>query len=221
MKLISFRKIGTVLAITVFGFISFTAGVDLTQNANSAGSSSALPVNKGGTGQNNLANVMGVGSANKLATARTLSGVAFDGTRDINLPYKSQAVWGGGSPMYLKFTGFSEWYTSTFYFDIIVSSNRAAHAIFTTYRKEPPTVKQLYIGTNVADTSFMYYLHDNTTYYFRVNSIGGEVLQYYLASQWSTAGTKVSNAEEIEMLSNAPWMKFDIIRQTNETPLNP
>jgi hypothetical protein len=50
MKSINFRKIGTVLAIAVFGFISFTAGVDLTQNANSTASSSALPISKGGTG---------------------------------------------------------------------------------------------------------------------------------------------------------------------------
>ncbi|MDR2799017.1 MAG: hypothetical protein LBB07_00110 [Bifidobacteriaceae bacterium] len=55
MKLINFRKIGTVLAIAAFGFISFTAGVDLTQSANSAGSSSALPVSKGGTGATTFA----------------------------------------------------------------------------------------------------------------------------------------------------------------------
>jgi hypothetical protein len=53
MKLINFRKIGTVLAVMIFGFISFTAGVDLTNKANSATSASVLPVNKGGTGANN------------------------------------------------------------------------------------------------------------------------------------------------------------------------
>jgi hypothetical protein len=73
MKLINFRKIGTVLAVAVFGFISFTAGVDLTQNANSAGSSSALPVLKGGTGANNA------------ASARTNLDVYSKGTVDTNI----------------------------------------------------------------------------------------------------------------------------------------
>jgi hypothetical protein len=55
MKLINFRKIGTVLAVLVFGVVSFTAGVDLTNKANSAGSASVLPINKGGTGGNTAA----------------------------------------------------------------------------------------------------------------------------------------------------------------------
>ncbi|MDR2799537.1 MAG: hypothetical protein LBB07_02865, partial [Bifidobacteriaceae bacterium] len=68
MKLINFRKIGTVLSIAVFGFISFTAGVDLTQNANSVTSASVLPINKGGTGANNAngaaANILGTNFEN-------------------------------------------------------------------------------------------------------------------------------------------------------------
>ena len=45
-----------------------------------------VPVANGGTGQTSLANVTGVGSANKLAAARNIGGVPFDGTADINLP---------------------------------------------------------------------------------------------------------------------------------------
>jgi hypothetical protein len=73
MKLINFRKIGTVLAIAVFGFISFTAGVDLTQNANSTVSSSALPISKGGTGSNNAA-----GARANLGMTTTISSTSTD-----------------------------------------------------------------------------------------------------------------------------------------------
>jgi hypothetical protein len=52
VKRIKLNKIGTVAAVFILCCISFTAGVDLTQNANSAGSSSVLPVAKGGTGGN-------------------------------------------------------------------------------------------------------------------------------------------------------------------------
>jgi hypothetical protein len=68
MKLINFKKIGTVLAIAVFGAVSFTAGVDLTNKANSATSASVLPIGKGGTGGNTAttaaANILGTNFAN-------------------------------------------------------------------------------------------------------------------------------------------------------------
>jgi hypothetical protein len=83
LKKFKLKKIGTVLAVLVFGVVSFTAGVDLTNKGNSATSASVLPMNKGGTGQNSLANVMGVGSANKLATPRKINGIPFDGTSNI------------------------------------------------------------------------------------------------------------------------------------------
>jgi hypothetical protein len=88
MKLLSFRKIGTVLAIAVFGFISFTAGVDLTQNANSAASSSALPVAKGGTGANNGTDaVTNLGAQAKLVSGtniKTIDGGSILGAGNIN-----------------------------------------------------------------------------------------------------------------------------------------
>ncbi|MDR2799459.1 MAG: hypothetical protein LBB07_02435 [Bifidobacteriaceae bacterium] len=55
VKQIKLNKIGTVAAVLILCCISFTAGVDLTQSANSAGSNSALPVGKGGTGANTFA----------------------------------------------------------------------------------------------------------------------------------------------------------------------
>ncbi|MDR2799160.1 MAG: hypothetical protein LBB07_00860 [Bifidobacteriaceae bacterium] len=57
--------------------------MNFSDYSNSASSTSILPVSKGGTGQNNLADIMGVGSANKLATARTINGVSFDGSSNI------------------------------------------------------------------------------------------------------------------------------------------
>jgi hypothetical protein len=52
VKRVKLNKIGTVAAVLILCCISFTAGVDLTQNANSAGSASVLPIAKGGTGGN-------------------------------------------------------------------------------------------------------------------------------------------------------------------------
>jgi hypothetical protein len=95
MKLINFRKIGTVLAIAVFGFISFTAGVDLTQNANSTASSSVLPIVKGGTGSNTAsgatANILGNNFENYSGILPVeKGGIGVDGTTDnekINAQY--------------------------------------------------------------------------------------------------------------------------------------
>jgi hypothetical protein len=68
IKRIKLNKIGTVAAVLILCCISFTAGVDLTQNANSAGSASVLPVAKGGTGSNNAAeaasNILGTNFEN-------------------------------------------------------------------------------------------------------------------------------------------------------------
>ncbi|MDR2799543.1 MAG: hypothetical protein LBB07_02895 [Bifidobacteriaceae bacterium] len=99
MKLINFRKIGTVLAVAVFGFISFTAGVDLTQNANSAGSASVLPILKGGTGANNAAD------------ARTNLGVSS--TTEMNSAISNAADWRVNSPYIWLQTNY-ELYTKIF-----------------------------------------------------------------------------------------------------------
>jgi hypothetical protein len=68
IKRIKLNKIGTVATVFILCCISFTAGVDLTQNANSAGSASVLPVNKGGTGGNTAsiaaANILGTNFSN-------------------------------------------------------------------------------------------------------------------------------------------------------------
>ncbi|MDR2799161.1 MAG: hypothetical protein LBB07_00865 [Bifidobacteriaceae bacterium] len=80
------KRIGIVLSAIIFCIMGFISGVNFQMVVNSATSTSILPVAKGGTGQTNLANVMGIGSANKLATARTINGVSFDGTQNISIP---------------------------------------------------------------------------------------------------------------------------------------
>jgi hypothetical protein len=68
LKKFKLKKIGTVLTVLVFGVVSFTAGVDLTNKANSATSASVLPINKGGTGANNASgaatNILGTNFGN-------------------------------------------------------------------------------------------------------------------------------------------------------------
>jgi hypothetical protein len=69
VKRVKLNKIGAVAAVIVLCCISFTAGVDLTQNANSAGSASVLPILKGGTGANNAAGArtnLGVSSTSEM-----------------------------------------------------------------------------------------------------------------------------------------------------------
>ncbi|MDR2799154.1 MAG: hypothetical protein LBB07_00830 [Bifidobacteriaceae bacterium] len=68
VKRIKLNKIGTVAAVIILCFISFTAGVDLNQKANTASSASVLPVSKGGTGGNTAsiaaANILGTNFEN-------------------------------------------------------------------------------------------------------------------------------------------------------------
>jgi hypothetical protein len=47
------QKVGIVLSVAILSAISFISGVNINNQANSAGSSSVLPVSKGGTGSNN------------------------------------------------------------------------------------------------------------------------------------------------------------------------
>ncbi|MDR2799189.1 MAG: hypothetical protein LBB07_01010 [Bifidobacteriaceae bacterium] len=61
----------------MFGFISITAGVDLTQNANSAGSSSVVPILTGGTGANNAAGARtNLGVYSNAETVNEINGAA-------------------------------------------------------------------------------------------------------------------------------------------------
>jgi hypothetical protein len=83
------------IAIAIFTAVSFVSGslIGAQIYANAGNNAVAvLPVTKGGTGQNNLAAVLGVGSANKLATARTISltgnvtgSASFDGSANISI----------------------------------------------------------------------------------------------------------------------------------------
>jgi hypothetical protein len=71
LKMSKKKIIGAVCVIAAF---AGGAVVGAQINANAENNAIAvLPVAKGGTGQNNLAAVLGVGSANKLSTARTFA----------------------------------------------------------------------------------------------------------------------------------------------------
>jgi hypothetical protein len=213
MKLINFRKIGTVLAVAVFGFISFTAGVDLTQNANSAGSSSVLPVLKGGTG-NNYGNVP---SADKLYTARNINDVAFDGTKDIDLPGTSHSLLVDTRKSELDFKfdmtvdmnkGF--WYGSLF---LNFSPNAGA-----TFYLEM-TEKLEYVGINNVymdsqSKSKMEIMHkiqtvgaDGAIIIIRINNLQGGTATRPLS--WSSYNkdvvfSEITDPDEINQLNN-PW----------------
>ncbi|MDR3127978.1 MAG: hypothetical protein LBT99_01440 [Bifidobacteriaceae bacterium] len=76
---LSFKKLGAILCLFLFGIVTFISG-NLTQ-VNAATSSTVLPVAKGGTG-NNIGNAP---SANKLYNARNINLVTFDGTKDIDI----------------------------------------------------------------------------------------------------------------------------------------
>ncbi|MDR3116558.1 MAG: hypothetical protein LBT91_01815 [Bifidobacteriaceae bacterium] len=77
----AFKKLGVLGIIFLFGICTFISGYNI--NSYAASSNTVLSVARGGTGQNNLANVMGVGSANKLANPVEIDWVPFDGTTSI------------------------------------------------------------------------------------------------------------------------------------------
>jgi hypothetical protein len=83
LKMSKKKIIGAVCVIAAFAG-GAVVGAQIYANA-SNNAVAVLPVAKGGTGQNDLAAVLGVGSANKLATARTINGTNFDGTQNINI----------------------------------------------------------------------------------------------------------------------------------------
>jgi hypothetical protein len=71
LKMSKKKIIGAVCAIALF---AGGAVVGAQINASAANNAIAvLPIAKGGTGQNNLASVLGVGSANKLSSSKTFS----------------------------------------------------------------------------------------------------------------------------------------------------
>ncbi|MDR3152037.1 MAG: hypothetical protein LBT85_01035 [Bifidobacteriaceae bacterium] len=75
------KKLGIFCVICLFGISAFISGYNI--NSYAASSSTVLSVSRGGTGQNTLANVMGVGSANKLSNPVNINWVPFDGTTSI------------------------------------------------------------------------------------------------------------------------------------------
>ncbi|MDR2799073.1 MAG: hypothetical protein LBB07_00395 [Bifidobacteriaceae bacterium] len=114
IKRIRLNSIGTVATVIVLCCISFTAGVDLTQNANSAGSSSALPVSKGGTGANNASGALtNLGAQEKLVSGtniKSLNGTSLLGKGDIRLKTCVNIFSNLGVKAYMVFTAqFTIW----------------------------------------------------------------------------------------------------------------
>ncbi|MDR2799371.1 MAG: hypothetical protein LBB07_01975 [Bifidobacteriaceae bacterium] len=104
VKRIKLNKIGAMLTVLVLCCVSFTAGVDLTQNANSATSASVLPINKGGTGGNTAsiaaANILGANFGNYTGTLPLSKGGtnatnASDARDNLGLPLAYQYNYSG------------------------------------------------------------------------------------------------------------------------------
>jgi hypothetical protein len=233
MKLINFRKIGTVLAIAAFGFISFTAGVNLTQNANSAGSSSVLPVVKGGTGQNSLANVT-VGNAAKLATARYINDVAFNGTESISVPgYFIRVNAPNEAPddqcLYIKISGLSA--STAIILELSLNTNPGFLADIYFSSKQLLTTLRKDMYTNIAKGSNNY---SDLSYRIIAQKDNSNVRDLYIkATKFVTgrqilwkppfAGVKlnfITAADEINEINDGTWYQFNIVQDSSvETPV--
>ncbi|MDR3116298.1 MAG: hypothetical protein LBT91_00440 [Bifidobacteriaceae bacterium] len=243
IKKANIRKLGVLGIIFLFGTAAFISGFSI--NSYAASSNTVLSVARGGTGQNALANVMGVGSANKLATARTINGINFDGTQNISIPsatYNTLTVAtgptiAGGYTVYLKVQMGNVLYASSLILDFAgkINGNGAATGWRIEYTDKPhnllPIKRSLFIEenrynpANITDFSFVQWykklVTDNTTYIkFKW---ADQTRNYFWQS--SDPGTKVTlitdETELAEMEAITAWKNFNLERSYEINNITP
>jgi hypothetical protein len=164
LKKFKLKKVGTVLAVLVLCVVSFTAGVDLTQKANSATSASVLPINKGGTGANNASgaatNILGINFANYdgilplanggLGVDMTTQESKMSAQKNLNIPryYEYPFRYGSSGNAYVKIA-------ETYYGNNNENANHSELALMViggnTYLKNPDSYYVTITGRSTAD----------------------------------------------------------------------
>ncbi|MDR2799159.1 MAG: hypothetical protein LBB07_00855 [Bifidobacteriaceae bacterium] len=235
------RRLGFFCFTLFLVLILSTSGAFLHDKANSDSASSVLPAAKGGTGQNNLANVMGVGSANKLATARTINETSFDGTQNIEnmpgqfnkIPMKSANNLNGFLYMKAITNVANPDISNTITMNGASVDARGFTFKFTSGATQTPDDKTLRICNSIG-TSFdtsgprayrVRYLIENDAannkdmVYFKLQNFSRDQrVFWWTSSNPNTTITQITNSAELTTLSTKRFYLFDLAPCTTPSP---
>ncbi|MDR3116377.1 MAG: hypothetical protein LBT91_00850 [Bifidobacteriaceae bacterium] len=243
IKKLSVKKLGIWGIAFLFGTVAFISGFNI--NSYAASSSTILPISRGGTGQNNLADV-NVGSATKLQTARTINGTLFDGTANIapggrwnDLQVCPDYTDGNNNFIYLKFRDIND-DTGTNngggQYDIKISGSTNAGAIqynidFAS-KDSVGAIKKLiwFSGMSVNSPLLPAYAKINTVLYFRLPPVFSLTAGACRTIHWfstkpaniiSTTNrimSQVTDTSEKEQLQALTWNYFEQPQGVFPTP---
>jgi hypothetical protein len=239
----AFKKLGVLGIIFLFGTAAFISGYNI--NSYAASSSTILPISRGGTGQNNLADV-NVGSATKLQTARTINGTYFDGTANIvpggrwnDLQVCPDYTDGNNNLVYLKFRDIND-DTNTnnggAQYDIKISGSTNSGAIqynidFASKDSVGAIKKLIWFSGMAADSPLLpAYAKINAVLYFRLPPVLSAITGACRNTHWfstkpanivSTTNrimSQVTDASEKEQLKALKWNYFEQPQGVFPTP---
>ncbi|MDR3116356.1 MAG: hypothetical protein LBT91_00735 [Bifidobacteriaceae bacterium] len=207
IKKVNLKKASIFGIIISFGIVSFLSGWQA--NSYAASSSSVLPVVRGGTGQNNLANVMGVGSADKLETSRKINNAYFNGSQDIYISGWNQISYTKYPTTYIKFSLSQETELPIVVIDFAASHNIATqHLGQVVITGENVSIAKLYIAAG--NNTVTYYLASDGNLYFRLTGVEPVSRQFYYCATFSgNIVNEVTAASEIANLNNQTFLDFD------------
>ncbi|MDR3127770.1 MAG: hypothetical protein LBT99_00360 [Bifidobacteriaceae bacterium] len=200
----TFKKLGAIFCLFLFGVVTFISG-NLSQ-VNAASSSTVLPVAKGGTGQNNLADV-NVGSATKLQNARNINGESFNGTNDINISASYKRVFlESQKNNYLYFTC-SDFSSNEHVIDIVASSSPNG-GVFAKLSEKGGGVS--YAAAPRTDRMF-YYSADGGIYFKVPNVVGSRSAFYLTTCSDPNAINLVTDSTTYSKLEKLTFVSFSYI----------
>ncbi|MDR2748313.1 MAG: hypothetical protein LBB10_00205 [Bifidobacteriaceae bacterium] len=220
LKQIKPQKIGAVITVLLFGLICAIGGYEL--NSATGGSSSVLPIAKGGTG-NNIGNAP---TADKLYTSRNINDMPFDGSQDINLPGASSVIVNSNNAgnAYLKFNPLVDNTYSNTNYRLTLSGCALSSVCFDSVFAAKDIIssiisrKSLYLRVYDASTPNDILTYGTVTInnvadlYFKVKNMGNGRKIKWSSDIPQAQLTLVTNSADISTLDTSQFYYFDVTR---------
>jgi hypothetical protein len=226
------RKIKTLsalISVFIFSIIGFLGEQSIAYKSHADASLSVLPISKGGTG-NNLSILP---TANKFKTPRSISGISFDGTADINLGNTGHRIEivVADSPAYIKFYNRNADNLSHLEIASAVCPFFAFSGEIMQKPNSAPIQKIITVDPSVVNTRndafeaissncLSYTWSATGEFYLRIANTSSTRPVFWTDVMPETLGMKVTDAQEKASLAAKTWYKFDFVKgDINATPV--
>jgi hypothetical protein len=211
------------LLITFSVVIGFLLGSLAGIKVNAGPSSSVLPIEKGGTG-NNIGNAQ---SADKLMTPRLINDALFDGTTNVLVGNASGRIElsSSDSPTYIKFYNRRNTEASAIQVISAACINNSFSLTFYQKPNEIPFVTNAYINKSARDSltnnCIQYNVNtSNNELYLKITQVDANRLFYWSDLMSTTLAVRVTDASERAALAAKAWRNFNFIEgDSSETPM--